>query len=92
MFSGMAFEGMHISCQFINFVRVEFLAPYHPSDEEKTDALLFATNVRGLVADALGAEMTPHTFDDLLLATFAEDLRSKQEMAGVGMMEQGLFS
>ena len=91
MFRGLFFEGLHAACQFINFARIEFLAPYHPSDEEQEDAVLYASNVRELVAKALDATLTPHTFDDLLLATFADDLRVKKNMNGVGMMEQAPF-
>ena len=89
--SGIALNGIRTSCQFINFARVEFLQPYYPSEEEKNDAVKFANNVRKLVANALKAEMTPHTFDDLLLAEFADKLAKQHQTAGVNMIEMAPF-
>jgi len=91
LLSGLAVEGLHICCQFVNFVRVEFLDAYSPSDEEANDAILFANNVRKAVADALGAEMTLHSFDDLLLMQFAQKLGKKKEIGGVHMIEHAPF-
>ena len=79
LLGGLFTNGICACCQFINFARVEFLEPYHPSVEEKSDATLYANNVRKVIADALGAEITPHTFDDLLLQAFAEKLQRKGE-------------
>jgi len=69
-------DGIRNLCQFINFARVDILPVYEPNDEEKKDANLFADNVRTEIAGALGATMTPHTFDDVILRYFADELEN----------------
>lgn len=91
LLGGLAINGIHTCCQFINFARIEFMEPYQPSEQEKNDAVTFANNVRKIVADALNAEMTPHTFDDLLLAEFADQLARKKQTAGVNAIENAPF-
>ncbi|XP_030065703.1 LOW QUALITY PROTEIN: lysophosphatidylcholine acyltransferase 1 [Microcaecilia unicolor] len=55
-------------CQFHNFVEIEFLPIYIPSEEEKKNPTLYATNVRCLMAKALGVPVTDLTFEDCQLA------------------------
>ena len=55
-----------------------YLPVYHPSDEEKKDARLFANNVRDVIAAALGVPCTDHSFDDVKLQLAATKLRSKR--------------
>eukprot|EP01084_Bolivina_argentea_P207044 353344_1 len=86
LLGGLFLEGVHACCQFINFARIKFLQPYEPSEQEKTDPVLFANNVRKVVADALNAELTPHSFDDLLLQAFAANLKTNNEKASATMM------
>nr|XP_033785557.1 lysophosphatidylcholine acyltransferase 1 isoform X2 [Geotrypetes seraphini] len=55
-------------CQFHNFVEIEFLPIYIPSEEEKKNPTLYANNVRCLMAKALGIPVTDFTFEDCQLA------------------------
>ncbi|XP_069992250.1 lysophosphatidylcholine acyltransferase 2 isoform X2 [Penaeus vannamei] len=54
-------------CQFHNFCELEYLPVYTPSEEEKRDAKLFASNVRQVMADALGVPVADYTYDDCRL-------------------------
>ncbi|KAK3858301.1 hypothetical protein Pcinc_035505 [Petrolisthes cinctipes] len=54
-------------CQFHNFCELEYLPVYTPSEEEKQDAKLFASNVRQVMADALGVPVADYTYDDCRL-------------------------
>ncbi|KAK9901224.1 hypothetical protein WJX75_001079 [Coccomyxa subellipsoidea] len=45
--------------QFINLADVEVLPPYIPSAEERADPRLYAENVRRLMAEKLGAQLSP---------------------------------
>jgi len=67
------FSLIHALCQFINFLHVEFLEPYYPNEQEKANAVLYADNVRKVIAQKLGAVLTGHGFDDMLLRQFAEN-------------------
>lgn len=49
--------------QFVNFLEVDILPVYYPSDAEVADPSLYASNVRKLMAEALGAQLTDHGFD-----------------------------
>ncbi|KAM6455038.1 lysophosphatidylcholine acyltransferase 1 isoform 1-T2 [Liasis olivaceus] len=55
-------------CQFHNFVEIEFLPVYIPSEEEKKNPSLYANNVRRVMAEALGVSVTDYTFEDCQLA------------------------
>uniref|UniRef100_A0A8C6V6Q2 Lysophosphatidylcholine acyltransferase 1 n=2 Tax=Elapinae TaxID=42168 RepID=A0A8C6V6Q2_NAJNA len=55
-------------CQFHNFVEIEFLPVYIPSEEEKKNPSLYANNVRRVMAEALGISVTDYTFEDCQLA------------------------
>ncbi|XP_064101471.1 lysophosphatidylcholine acyltransferase 2-like isoform X2 [Macrobrachium nipponense] len=54
-------------CQFHNYVELEYLPVYTPNEEEKMDAKLFASNVRQVMADALGVPVADYTYDDCRL-------------------------
>ncbi|KAI5774487.1 LPCAT1 [Gulo gulo luscus] len=62
-------------CQFHNRVEIEFLPVYSPSEEEKKDPALFASNVRRVMAEALGISVTDYTFEDCQLALAEGQLR-----------------
>ncbi|KAF6265277.1 hypothetical protein COO60DRAFT_1623935 [Scenedesmus sp. NREL 46B-D3] len=49
-----AWHLLRLMCQFSNAVTVEMLPPYIPSADEKADPVLYAANIRKLIADALG--------------------------------------
>lgn len=48
-------------------MQVHFLPVYHPSSEEQKDAILYANNVRKVMAETLGVRPTEHGFEDVLL-------------------------
>ncbi|XP_052515146.1 lysophosphatidylcholine acyltransferase 1 [Budorcas taxicolor] len=62
-------------CQFHNQVEIEFLPVYTPSEEEKKDPALYASNVRQVMAEALGVAVTDYTFEDCQLALAEGQLR-----------------
>lgn len=51
-------------CQVHNQMEVEYLPVYTPSDAEKENPALFASNVRKLMAKALDVPLTDLSFDD----------------------------
>uniref|UniRef100_A0A8C9R5M6 Lysophosphatidylcholine acyltransferase 1 n=1 Tax=Scleropages formosus TaxID=113540 RepID=A0A8C9R5M6_SCLFO len=55
-------------CQLHNRVEIEFLPVYRPSEEEKKNPALFASNVRQLMAKALDVPVTDYSFEDCQLA------------------------
>uniref|UniRef100_A0A8C5Q7M2 Lysophosphatidylcholine acyltransferase 1 n=1 Tax=Leptobrachium leishanense TaxID=445787 RepID=A0A8C5Q7M2_9ANUR len=62
-------------CQFHNYVEIEFLPIYTPSEEEKQNPALYANNVRRVMARALGVSVTDYTFEDCQLALAEGQLR-----------------
>uniref|UniRef100_A0A8D2J7Q8 Lysophosphatidylcholine acyltransferase 1 n=2 Tax=Varanus komodoensis TaxID=61221 RepID=A0A8D2J7Q8_VARKO len=62
-------------CQFHNYVEIEFLPVYVPSDEERKNPSLYARNVRHVMAKALGVSVTDYTFEDCQLALAEGQLR-----------------
>ncbi|XP_040287239.1 lysophosphatidylcholine acyltransferase 1 isoform X1 [Bufo bufo] len=62
-------------CQFHNYVEIEFLPIYTPSEEEKRNPALYANNVRHVMAKALGVSVTDYTFEDCQLALAEGQLR-----------------
>ncbi|XP_016848437.1 lysophosphatidylcholine acyltransferase 1 [Anolis carolinensis] len=62
-------------CQFHNFVEIEFLPVYIPSEEERKNPSLYANNVRRIMAKALGVSVTDYTFEDCQLALAEGQLR-----------------
>jgi len=53
-------------CQFCVNMTIEFLPPYKPSQEEIDDPILFAGNVRAVMADKLGISTTDCNYFDYL--------------------------
>lgn len=62
-------------CQFHNPVEIEYLPTYTPSEEEKRDPALFASNVRRIMAKALGLPIIDYSFEDCKLAMAKGPLR-----------------
>ncbi|XP_009994795.1 PREDICTED: lysophosphatidylcholine acyltransferase 1 [Chaetura pelagica] len=62
-------------CQFHNSVEIEFLPVYTPSEEERKNPVLYANNVRRIMAEALGVSVTDYTFEDCRLALSEGQLR-----------------
>lgn len=62
-------------CQLHNEFEIEFLPVYTPSEEEKKNPLLFAVNVRRIMAKALGVPITDYSFEDCQLAMAEGQLR-----------------
>ncbi|XP_008561749.1 PREDICTED: lysophosphatidylcholine acyltransferase 1-like, partial [Galeopterus variegatus] len=54
---------------------VQFLPVYSPSEEEKRNPALYASNVRCVMAEALGVSVTDYTFEDCQLALAEGQLR-----------------
>ena len=54
-----------IYCQFINFMDVEFLPPYDPSEDEKKNCKLFADNVRDVMSSAMKVPKVDADYDDV---------------------------
>jgi len=52
---------------FINFVELEYLSVYEPSEAEKKDPSLYARNVRNEMAKVLGYPVSEHTYEDMFL-------------------------
>eukprot|EP00878_Enallax_costatus_P021022 GHUV01022239.1.p1 GENE.GHUV01022239.1~~GHUV01022239.1.p1 ORF type:complete len:120 (+),score=27.24 GHUV01022239.1:1167-1526(+) len=48
---------LRMMCQLQNFLSVEVLPPYVPSQEEKDNPALYAANIRKLIAEALNVPM-----------------------------------
>lgn len=64
---GAVHTGFHVwrlLSQFVNRVSIEFLAPYFPSEEEKSDAVLYAENVRKLMGGKLGIPIVEKGLDE----------------------------
>jgi lysophosphatidylcholine acyltransferase / lyso-PAF acetyltransferase len=64
-----------LGCQFYNRMTVRYLPVYKPSPAELADTMLFARNVRAVMARAMGVPITEHSFDDVLLMVKAAELR-----------------
>jgi lysophosphatidylcholine acyltransferase/lyso-PAF acetyltransferase len=65
-------------CQPVNRMSVEFLPVYTPSEHERAgdymSAKLYASNVREVMADALGCATTEHSYEDVKLVDIARML------------------
>jgi len=64
---------LYTICQWDNPVELEYLDPYVPSEEEKADPVLFANNVRDVMAEALKVPVCNMTYADV------KDLFAKQK-------------
>eukprot|EP00092_Neocalanus_flemingeri_P025333 GFUD01027468.1.p1 GENE.GFUD01027468.1~~GFUD01027468.1.p1 ORF type:complete len:324 (-),score=76.62 GFUD01027468.1:2365-3336(-) len=56
---------MYTMFQLRNKVELEFLPPYEPSEPEQLDPVLFASNVRREMSDALGVPLCDMSFEDI---------------------------
>ncbi|EPY89911.1 lysophosphatidylcholine acyltransferase 1 isoform 1 [Camelus ferus] len=56
-----------------------FLPVYSPSEEERKDPALYASNVRRVMAEALGVSVTDYTFEDCQLALAEGQLRLPED-------------
>ncbi|KAM4871879.1 lysophosphatidylcholine acyltransferase 2B-like [Thomomys bottae] len=77
-FSGLQACVLTLSQPFTR-VEVECMPVHVPSDEERSDPLLFANAVRVQMANALGVPVTDHTFEDCRLMISAGSLRLPME-------------
>ncbi|XP_051574214.1 lysophosphatidylcholine acyltransferase 1-like [Myxocyprinus asiaticus] len=62
-------------CQLHNEFEIEYLPIYTPSEEEKKNPVLFAHNVRRLMAKALQVPVTDYSFEDCQLAMAEGQIR-----------------
>lgn len=58
--------------QFCTYCELEFLPVYVPSEEEKRNPRLFASNVRDVMAKALKVPITDYTYEDCRLMSKAK--------------------
>eukprot|EP01094_Clydonella_sp_ATCC50884_P015226 TRINITY_DN25811_c0_g1_i1.p1 TRINITY_DN25811_c0_g1~~TRINITY_DN25811_c0_g1_i1.p1 ORF type:complete len:508 (+),score=126.07 TRINITY_DN25811_c0_g1_i1:156-1679(+) len=68
---GLGFLLYHSLCQFVNYMEVEYLPVYTPSEQEKQNPSLFASNVRREMATALQVPATDHSLVDVMLSVEA---------------------
>ncbi|GAB1293465.1 Lysophosphatidylcholine acyltransferase 2 [Apodemus speciosus] len=66
-------------CQLFTKVEIEFMPVQAPSEEEKSDPVLFASRVRNLMAEALKIPVTDHTYEDCRLMISAGQLTLPME-------------
>ncbi|XP_077291130.1 lysophosphatidylcholine acyltransferase-like [Arctopsyche grandis] len=59
---------VHTACE------IEFLPVYRPNEQEKQDPKLYASNVRNVMAKALGIPVSDYTYDDCRLVWRAKQL------------------
>ncbi|RNA31361.1 lysophosphatidylcholine acyltransferase 2 [Brachionus plicatilis] len=68
-------------CQFNNSMEVHYLPVYEPDEKEKQDALLYAFNVRSIMANFLNVITTNHSYEDCRLMCRARELNLPLESA-----------
>jgi len=56
---------LYTICQWRNDVELIYLPPYNPSPEEQENSVLFANNVRSVMAEALNVPVCDMTFEDI---------------------------
>lgn len=54
-------------CQFDNHIEISYLPVYVPNEEEKKNPLLYANNVRKVMAKHLQIGITEHSYEDVIL-------------------------
>lgn len=74
--------------EFHNPMHIVWCDPYIPSEEEKKDSRLYASNVRNYLAQKTGKLLTNHAFEDVRLAMLAKR-EHKIEKTDWVMVEQG---
>ena len=60
--------------QICIYFEVEFLPVYYPTAEEKSNARLFAHNVRLKLSEAMNVPLTDFSVDDMLLQVQADEV------------------
>jgi len=82
---GVPWFAWRMLSQVYNCMTVEYLPVYHPSAEEQKDAKLYASNVRNVMAEAMGPDCfkTAHGFDDMRLLAEAKKLYGSNK--GIGL-------
>eukprot|EP01137_Pigoraptor_chileana_P021403 Opistho-2@85039 len=68
-------------CQFRTMMRVQVMGAHVPTEAEKTDAALFASNVRDRMARVMGVPVTRHSYEDVFLINEARRAHVKQDFA-----------
>ena len=76
-------------CQFINFIDVEFLEPYDPSEAEKKNCKLFADNVREVMSSAMKVPKVDADYDDVYFQERLErnGCQTRYVSEGLGLQE-----
>ncbi|CAM9633787.1 unnamed protein product [Phaeothamnion confervicola] len=78
---------LRMMCQFVNYMEVEYLTVYTPSEAERASPSLYAANVQRLLATHLGASRlvpaTQHAYEDVALQFAAMKLKLPAEAAVV---------
>jgi hypothetical protein len=67
---------VRLQSQFNNYLEVEVLPVYRPSEEEKQSPRLYADNVRRLMAERLGVPLSPQGLPQWLVRTWTSELGS----------------
>eukprot|EP00117_Sycon_ciliatum_P041215 scpid64663/ scgid30194/ Lysophosphatidylcholine acyltransferase 2; 1-acylglycerophosphocholine O-acyltransferase; 1-alkylglycerophosphocholine O-acetyltransferase; Acetyl-CoA:lyso-platelet-activating factor acetyltransferase; Acyltransferase-like 1 len=84
----LPFIFFHVMCQWNNSFEVEYLPVYVPSEQEKRDPVLYANNVRAVIARALGRPVTDYALEDLRLCEIAHAAGLHEDS---GLLEYGLI-
>ena len=63
---GAVWSIVYSLCQLYTNCSIEYLDPYIPSEEEKKNPIMFANNVRAVMADRLGVQTTDCNYYDYL--------------------------
>jgi lysophosphatidylcholine acyltransferase / lyso-PAF acetyltransferase len=71
--------------QFHNRFEIHFLPTYHPNEEEKKNPILFANNVRAVMAKYLDVPVTDYSFEDFLLMSKFEKINIPYEIDQVNV-------
>ncbi|GMH82511.1 hypothetical protein TrVE_jg5058 [Triparma verrucosa] len=78
---------LRVLCQPNNNMSVHFMNPYNPSEEEKKDPKLYASNVRKLMATYMKVPTTEHSYDDVCLQIEALKVKRDDMSADASSME-----
>lgn len=70
----LEYLALRFICTPSNPLSLDFMPVYRPSAEEQTDAKLFASNVRDVMAERMGVSVTAHSFEDIILSRKAAQL------------------
>ena len=76
---------LYTMTQFVTYAEIEFLPPYVPSDEEKREPKIFASNVRSEMAKCLEVPIVDYSFEDCQLMMKATKLELPSESGLIGV-------